>query len=138
MADVMEERIRSIQRSAGFCFVLGSILLSITLFVYPTFPEVNRTNLVLEQITKSRGESWMQLHAFMVVGFFLVTVGFSALGTMWTATSGISPMRSCRYWWKFDCSTRPSFRVIAPNSAAARFRLSIRRAAYIAAPASQK
>ncbi len=79
MADVMEERIRSIQRSAGFCFVLGSILLSITLFVYPTFPEVNRTNLVLEQITKSRGESWMQLHAFMVVGFFLVTVGFSAL-----------------------------------------------------------
>jgi len=79
MADVMEERIRSIQRCAGWCFVLGSILVGIAILLHPAFPEVNRTNLVLSQITKTSGESWMQLHALMIVGFFLVTVGFSAL-----------------------------------------------------------
>jgi hypothetical protein len=79
MADVMQERIRSIQRCAGWCFVIGSILVSIAIFVHPSFPEVNQTNLVLSQITRTSGESWMTLRALMIVGFFFVTVGFSAL-----------------------------------------------------------
>jgi len=79
MADVMEERIRSIQRCAGWCFALGSIFVSIAILVYPAFPEVNKTDLVLSQITRASGESWIALHALMIVGFFLVTVGFSAL-----------------------------------------------------------
>lgn len=78
MADVMEERIGSIERAAGFGFVLGSILLALAVVLHPVFPEVNRTNLVLQAITKSRGESWMQLHALMAAGFVIVTVAFSA------------------------------------------------------------
>jgi len=50
MADVMEERIRSLQRCAGWCFVLGSILVGIAILVFPSFPEVNRTNLVLSKM----------------------------------------------------------------------------------------
>ena len=78
MADVMDERIRSIERTSGFGFVVGSILLALAVVLHPVFPEVNRTNLVLQAITKSRGESWMQLHALMAAGFVIVTVAFSA------------------------------------------------------------
>ncbi|MBI4364333.1 MAG: hypothetical protein HY568_02795 [Candidatus Latescibacteria bacterium] len=74
----MEERIASIERTAGFGFVLGSILLALAVVLHPVFPEVNRTNLVLQAIAKSRGESWMQLHAFMAVGFVIATIAFSA------------------------------------------------------------
>ena len=56
MADVMEERIRSIQRCAGYSFVVAAVLISASLLLYPVFPEVNRTNLVLQQITSTRGE----------------------------------------------------------------------------------
>ena len=75
MADVMVERIRSIERTAGFGFVLGSLLLTLALFLYPKFPQVNQASLVLEAISKERGESWMQLHALMVLGFVLLAVG---------------------------------------------------------------
>lgn len=78
MADVMEERIGSIERTAGVGFVFGSILLAIAVVLHPVFPEVNKTNLVLQAITKSRGESWMQLHALMAAGFVIVTIAFSA------------------------------------------------------------
>ena len=79
MADVMEERIRSVQRTAGWAFTLGSILLGISILTHPTFPQVNQTNLVLQEITRAHGGSWMLFHALMILGFFLVTVGFSAL-----------------------------------------------------------
>ncbi len=79
MADVMEERVHSIERSAGFGFVLAAAILSLSLLLHPTFPDVNRTNLVLQAITRSRGESWMQLHAVMAAGFGIAAVAFCAL-----------------------------------------------------------
>ena len=78
MADVMEERIASIERTAGFGFVIGAVFLALAVVLHPVFPEVNRTNLVLQEIAKSRGETWMQFHAFMAVGFIIVTIAFSA------------------------------------------------------------
>jgi hypothetical protein len=79
MADLMVERIRSIERTAGLAFVLGSLLLAVSLLLYPSYPQVNQSNVVLGSIAKERGESWMQLHAFMAAGFALVTIGFAAL-----------------------------------------------------------
>src|SRR5262245_28098996 len=82
MADLMVERIRSIERTAGFGFVAGSLLLLVSLLLYPTLPQVNQSSLVLGAIAKERGEAWMQLHAIMVAGFTLVTIAFAALAFM--------------------------------------------------------
>jgi len=79
MADVMEERIRSIERTAGFAFVIASVLLASTMLVHPVFPDVNKTNQVLQTITSQKGEAWMQVHALMAVGFAIATVAFCAL-----------------------------------------------------------
>ena len=78
MADVMEERIRSIQFSSGIAFVLGALLLALTITLYPTLPPANETNKVLEVLVKEDTSSWMWLHAMMVAGFALVTVAFTA------------------------------------------------------------
>jgi len=79
MADVMEERIRSIERTAGFAFVVASVILGTTMLVHPLFPDVNKTNQVLQTITSSKGEAWMQVHALMAVGFAIAAVAFCAL-----------------------------------------------------------
>jgi hypothetical protein len=78
MADVMEERIRSIQFSSGIAFVLGALLLALTITLYPALPPANETNKVLEVLVKEDTSSWMWLHAMMVAGFALVTVAFTA------------------------------------------------------------
>ncbi|HYQ95981.1 MAG TPA: hypothetical protein VER38_03130 [Candidatus Eisenbacteria bacterium] len=79
MADVMEERIHSIERTAGFAFVIASVILSTTMIVHPVFRDVNNTGLVLRGITSSRGEAWMQVHAIMAAGFAIATIAFCAL-----------------------------------------------------------
>ena len=79
MADVMEERIRSIERTAGFAFVIASVLLGTTMLAHPLFPDVNKTNQVLQTITSSKGEAWMQVHALMAAGFAIAAVAFCAL-----------------------------------------------------------
>ena len=79
MADVMEERVRSIERTAGFAFVIASVLLGTTMLVHPLFPDVNKTNQVLQTITSQKGEAWMQVHALMTVGFAIAAVAFCAL-----------------------------------------------------------
>jgi hypothetical protein len=43
--------------------------------------------------------------------------GASVLGTVWTSTTGASPIRSIGYVLKFCCSTRPSLIVISFLSA---------------------
>jgi hypothetical protein len=78
MADVMEERIRSIQFSSGISFVLGALLLALTITLYPSLPPANETNKVLEVLVKEDTASWMWLHAMMVAGFAFVTVAFTA------------------------------------------------------------
>jgi hypothetical protein len=78
MADVMEERIRSIQFSSGISFVLGALLLALTITLYPSLPPANETNRVLEVLVKEDTASWMWLHAMMVAGFVFVTVAFTA------------------------------------------------------------
>ncbi len=79
MADVMEERIHSIERTAGFAFVIASVILGTTMLVHPVFPDVNKTGLVLQAITGQNGEAWMQVHAIMAAGFAIAAVGFCAL-----------------------------------------------------------
>ena len=78
MADVMEERIRSIQFSSGIAFVLGALLLALTITLYPALPPANETNKVLEVLVKEDTSSWMWLHAMMLAGFAFVTVAFTA------------------------------------------------------------
>lgn len=78
MADVMEERIRSIQFSSGIAFVLGAILLALTIMLYPSLPPANETNRILEVLVKEDTSSWMWLHAMMVAGFAFVTIAFTA------------------------------------------------------------
>ena len=80
MADVMDERVRSIEFCAGFCFTLGALVLSLSLCLYPRLAPANQTNLILEALSKEDVGSWMSLHAFMVIGFFLATVAFVAYG----------------------------------------------------------
>jgi hypothetical protein len=79
MADVMEERIRSIERTAGFAFVIASVILGATMLAHPVFPDVNKTNQVLQTITSQKGEAWMQVHALMTVGFAIAATAFCAL-----------------------------------------------------------
>ncbi|MGH7682458.1 MAG: hypothetical protein ACRENN_10805 [Candidatus Eiseniibacteriota bacterium] len=79
MADVMEERVRSIQLCAGVTFALSALILSICLALYPTLAPAHQTNLILDAISKQDVGGWMWLHAWMVTGFLLATVGFTAL-----------------------------------------------------------
>lgn len=80
MADVMEERVRSIELCAGLGFSVGALILSTSLVLYPKLAPANQTNLILEAISKQDITSWMGLHAMMVVGFLLSTVAFTAFG----------------------------------------------------------
>ncbi len=79
MADVMEERIRSIERTAGFSFVIAAVILGTTMLVHPVFTDVNNTGQVLQAITSAKGEAWMQVHAIMAVGFAIAAIAFCAL-----------------------------------------------------------
>jgi len=79
MADVMEERIRSIERTAGFSFVIAAVALGTTMLVHPVFPDVNNTGKVLQAITGAKGEAWMQIHAIMAAGFAVAAIAFCAL-----------------------------------------------------------
>ncbi len=78
MADVMEERVRSIQLCAGVTFALGALILSLCLGLYPSLAPANQTNLILDTLSKQDIGGWMWLHAWMLTGFLLATVGFTA------------------------------------------------------------
>ena len=79
MADVMYERVRSIQRCVGVCFITGALLLTFSIVAQPVFGDINRTDQILGALAKQDWGAWMQLHAVMMLGFALVTVGFAAL-----------------------------------------------------------
>jgi hypothetical protein len=79
MADVMEERVRSIQSGAGIAFAAGALLIIVSLVLLPELPPANQTSQVLDAISKEAAGSWMGLHAVMVIGFLLAAVGFAAL-----------------------------------------------------------
>src|SRR5258706_9222075 len=78
MADVMEERIHSIERTSGFAFVIAAVILGTTMLVHPVFQDVNNTGNVLQTITASKGEAWMQVHAIMAAGFAVAAIAFCA------------------------------------------------------------
>ena len=78
MADVMEERVRSILSYAGVGFTLGAVVLSLSLAVFPSLPPANQANLVIETMAKQGLGAWMGLHAAMVLGFLAAAVGFTA------------------------------------------------------------
>jgi len=78
MADLMEERVRSIQLWAGLAFTAGAVILSLSLALFPNLAPANQTNLILETLVKQNVDAWMGLHAAMVIGFLLATVGFTA------------------------------------------------------------
>lgn len=80
MADVMDERIRSIEFCAGLSFTLGALLLTLSLCLYPRLAPANQTNLILEALSKEDIGSWMSLHAVMVIGFVFATLAFVAYG----------------------------------------------------------
>jgi len=80
MADVMAERVRSIQRCVGICFIAGAVLITLSILLQPSLGDPNRADLVLEKISKQDWGGWMTLHAVMMLGFSLVAVGFTALG----------------------------------------------------------
>jgi len=80
MADVMDERVRSIEFCAGLSFTLGAVFLSLALCLYPRLAPANQTNLILEALSKEDIGSWMGLHALMVLGFFLSTLGLVSYG----------------------------------------------------------
>jgi hypothetical protein len=80
MADVMEERVRSIELCAGLGFAVGALILSLSLVTYPTLPPANQTNLILDTLAKQDVTAWMNLHAFMLLGFLTVAVAFAAFG----------------------------------------------------------
>lgn len=79
MADVMEERVRSIGLTAGICFVASAVLLALSIVLYPALPPANETSRVLETLVKQDNGSWMWLHAFMAAGFLLASIAFTAL-----------------------------------------------------------
>ena len=80
MADVMDERIRAIQITSAVGFTLGGILVALSLFLYPELPAANETSKVVEVLAKQSPGSWMTLHAILVFGFVLVSIGFTAYG----------------------------------------------------------
>ncbi|MGE5175515.1 MAG: hypothetical protein ACM3JJ_03995 [Hyphomicrobiales bacterium] len=79
MADVMEERVRSIGLTAGICFVASAVVLAISIVLFPSLPPANETNRVLDVLVKQDNGAWMTLHAWMACGFLLATVAFTAL-----------------------------------------------------------
>ena len=78
MADLMEERVRSIQLWAGLAFTVGAVILSLSLALFPNLAPANQTNLILDTLVKQNVDGWMGLHAAMAIGFLLATVGFTA------------------------------------------------------------
>lgn len=80
MADVMTERIRSIQRCVGVTFIAGALLIGFSIVAQPSFSDVNVAKDVLDLVSKQDWSGWMMLHAVMIVGFALVTIGFAAFG----------------------------------------------------------
>lgn len=78
MADLMEERVRSIELWAGLTFTAGAVILGLSLALFPTLAPANQTNLILDTLVKQNVDSWMGLHAAMALGFLLATVGFTA------------------------------------------------------------
>jgi hypothetical protein len=80
MVDVMDERIRAIQITAGVGFTLGGILVALSLLLYPSLPPANETNKIVEVLAKQDAAGWLLLHAVLVIGFILVAVGFTAYG----------------------------------------------------------
>jgi hypothetical protein len=80
MADVMEERIRAIQITAGIGFTAGAVLVALSLFLYPSLPPANETNRVVEELSRQSAGGWMMLHAVLVIGFLLVGIAFTASG----------------------------------------------------------
>lgn len=78
MADVMEDRVRSIGLTAGICFVASAIVLAISIVRFPALPPANETSHVLEILVKHEAGSWMMLHAWMACGFLLATIAFTA------------------------------------------------------------
>lgn len=78
MADVMAERIRSIQRCVGVTFIAGALFLTFSIIAQPSFDDVNRADQVLALLAKQGWTAWMSLHAVMILGFALVTIGFAA------------------------------------------------------------
>ena len=82
MADVMEERTHSLERTAGFAFVIAATVLGTTMLLHPVFPDVNKTGLVLQAITGANGEAWMQIHAVMAAGFAVAAIAFCSLAFM--------------------------------------------------------
>lgn len=82
MADVMEERIRSAGLTAGIAFALGAVCIAISIVLFPELPPANETNRILEVLARQDTGGWMWLHAALVAGFTLATIGFVALGFM--------------------------------------------------------
>src|SRR5256886_7180222 len=79
MGDVKAQWLRPTEPPAGFGFVIASERLGATLLAHPEFPDVNKTNQVLQTITSQKGEAWMQVHALMAAGFAIAAVAFCAL-----------------------------------------------------------
>jgi hypothetical protein len=121
MADVMEERIHSIERTAGFAFVVASVVLATTMLVHPVFPDVNRTNLVLQAITSARGDAWMQVHAIMAAGFAVAAIAFCGLAFllhMKGSSGSASVVSTCALlgggiWVTFLCAELYAYRFFA-------------------------
>jgi hypothetical protein len=80
MADVMVERIRSLQRCAGICFIVGAAMLAVSIVAQPSLGDPNRADLILGLLAKESWGAWMLLHAAMMAGFALVAAGFTAFG----------------------------------------------------------
>jgi len=121
MADVMEERIHSIERSAGFTFVIASVILGTTMLLHPVFPDVNRTSLVLQKITSARGDAWMQIHAIMAAGFAIAAMAFCSLAFllhMKGSSGSASIVSTCALlggaiWVTFLCAELYAYRFFA-------------------------
>src|SRR3989442_10886653 len=121
MADVMEDRIHSIERSAGFAFVIASVMLGSTMLLHPVFPDVNRTSLVLQRITSARGDAWMQIHAIMAAGFAIAAMAFCALAFllhMKGSSGSASIVSTCALlgggiWVTFLCAELYAYRFFA-------------------------
>jgi hypothetical protein len=80
MADVMDERIRAIQITSGITFSLAAILISLGLLGYPSLPDANETNKVVEVLAKMPAGWWIVLHGALIDGFLLAAIGFTGYG----------------------------------------------------------
>ncbi|HEY2925046.1 MAG TPA: hypothetical protein VGJ98_08800 [Candidatus Eisenbacteria bacterium] len=121
MADVMEERIHSIERGAGFSFVIAAVVLATTMILHPVFPDVNRTGLVLQAITSARGDAWMLVHAIMAAGFGIAAIAFCGLAFllhMKGSSGSASIVSTCALlgggiWVTFLCAELYAYRFFA-------------------------